>query len=149
MRQAAKIAEQALIATLPYVRIGVSERELAAELTLQLFRAGCDPQLAFSPIVSSGPNSANPHATPSGRKLTSGDLLVIDWGASYESYLSDITRTFGIGKIEPEFVKISKVVLEANSAGRGSAKPGIPVATIDKAARSMIESAGYGNFFTH
>src|SRR4030042_6496247 len=149
MRQATKIAEQALIATLPYVRIGVSERELAAELTLQLFRAGCDPQLAFSPIVSSGPTSANPHTTPSGRKLTPGDLLVIDWGASYEGYLSDITRTFGIGKIKSEFEQISKEVLEANSAGRKSAKPGISAHHVDKAARAVIESAGYGKFFTH
>ena len=149
MRQSAKIAEQALFATLPYVRIGVSERELAAELTLQLFRAGCDPQLAFSPIVSSGPNSANPHTTPSGRKLTPGDLLVIDWGASYEGYLSDITRTFGIGKIKSEFEQISKAVLEANSAGRKSAKPGISAHHVDKAARDVIESAGYGKFFTH
>jgi Xaa-Pro dipeptidase len=149
MRKAAKIAEQALTATLPYVKIGLSERELAAELTLQLYRAGCDPQLAFSPIVSSGPNSANPHATPSDRKLISGDLLVIDWGASYQCYLSDITRTFGIGNIEPEFVQIGKVVQEANSAGRKSAKPYIPAEFVDKAARDVIESAGYGKFFTH
>ncbi len=73
---------------------------LAAELTLQLLRAGCDPQVPFAPIVSSGPNAANPHATPSARKLSPGDLLVIDWGASYEGYLSDITRTFAIGNIE-------------------------------------------------
>jgi Xaa-Pro dipeptidase len=149
MRKAVKIAEQALSATLPHINIGMSERELATELTLQLFRAGCDPQLAFSPIVSSGPNSANPHATPSDRRLTSGDLLVIDWGACYEGYLSDITRTFGIGKIEPEFVQISKVVLEANLAGRKSARPGIAAGIIDKAARAVIESAGYGKFFTH
>jgi Xaa-Pro dipeptidase len=149
MRQAAKIAEQALTATLPYVKIGMSERELATELTLQLFRAGCDPQLAFSPIVSSGPNSANPHATPSDRKLSPGDLLVIDWGASYKGYLSDITRTFGIGIIEPEFIQISKVVLEANLAGRKFAKPGIPALDIDKATRDVIESAGYGKYFTH
>jgi Xaa-Pro dipeptidase len=149
MRKAAQIAEQALIATLPFIKIGLSERELAAELTLQLFRAGCDPQLAFSPIVSSGPNSANPHATPSNRTLTPGDSLVIDWGASYEGYLSDITRTFAIGKTEPELIHISKVVQEANLAGRKAAKPGISVETIDKASREVIESAGYGNYFTH
>jgi len=149
MRKAAQIAEQALTATLPYVKIGLSEHELAAELTLQLFRAGCDPQLAFSPIVSSGPNSANPHATPSDRTLTSGDLLVIDWGASYEGYASDITRTFAIGKMEPEFIQICTVVQEANSAGRKAAKPGITVGNVDNAARDVIETAGYGKYFTH
>ena len=149
MRKAVQIAEQALTATLPYVRIGLSERELAAELTLQLFRAGCDPQLAFSPIVSSGPNSANPHATPSDRTLTSSDFLVIDWGASYEGYLSDITRTYAIGKMEPELIRISKVVMEANLAGQKSAKRGIAVGNVDKATRDVVETAGYGKYFTH
>jgi len=149
MRQAVTIAEQALIATLPYVKTGMSERQLAAELTLQLFRAGSDAQLAFSPIVSSGPNSANPHATPSDRLLALGDLLVIDWGASYNGYTSDITRTFSIGQAETEFIQIGKVVFEANSAGRGMARPGIAIDLVDRAARSVIESAGYGKFFTH
>lgn len=149
MRKAAKIAEQALTATLPYIKISIDERELAAELTLQLYRAGSDPQMAFSPIVSSGPNSANPHATPSARKLTSGDLLVIDWGASYEGYLSDITRTFALGKMDSEYARISKVVLEANAAGRKSAKPGIAAEDVDKATRTVIDWAGYGKFFTH
>jgi Xaa-Pro dipeptidase len=118
-------------------------------LTLQLFRAGSDPQLAFSPIVSSGPNSANPHSTPSDRILTSGDLLVIDWGACSLGYNSDITRTFGIGNIEPEFSLIGKIVLEANTTGRKSAKPGITAEMVDKVTRDVIVSAGYGNFFTH
>ena len=98
MRKAVDIAQKALTATLPQVKIGLTERELAAELTLQLFKAGCDPEVPFAPIVSSGPNSANPHAVPSDRKLSPGDLLVIDWGASYQGYFSDITRTFAIGK---------------------------------------------------
>jgi Xaa-Pro dipeptidase len=149
MQKAARIAEQALTATLPFVKIGLSERELATELTLQLFRAGCDPQVPFTPIVSSGPNSANPHATPSERKLISGDLLVIDWGASYDGYFSDITRTFAIGDIESEYIKIGKIVQEANSAGRKSARPGITIESIDRAARAVIDSAGYGKYFTH
>jgi Xaa-Pro dipeptidase len=149
IRQAVTIAEQALIATLPYVKTGVLERELAAELTLQLFRAGADPQLAFTPIVSSGPNSANPHATPSDRPLIPGDLLVIDWGASFNGYTSDITRTFSIGQVETELIQIGKIVLEANTAARRMAKPGIAIDLVDRSARSVIESAGYGKFFTH
>jgi Xaa-Pro dipeptidase len=149
MRKAAEIAQKALIATLPQVKIGLTEHELAAELTLQLLRAGCDPQVPFAPIVSSGPNAANPHATPSNRKLTSGDLLVIDWGASFEGYISDITRTFAIGDLSPENAQISKVVLEANTAGRKTAQPGVTAETIDQAARTVIQSAGYGKYFTH
>lgn len=149
MHRAAKIAEQALIATLPLIKVGLSERELASELTMQLFMAGCDPQVPFSPIVSAGVNSANPHATPSDRMLTVGDLLVIDWGASFEGYFSDITRTFAIGNIDPEYAQIAKIVLEANTAARNIARPGLPIENIDRAARSVIESAGYGKYFTH
>jgi Xaa-Pro dipeptidase len=149
MRKAVDIAQRALNATLSQVRIGLTEQELAAELTLQLLRAGCDPQVPFAPIVSSGPNAANPHATPSDRKLSSGDLLVIDWGASYQGYFSDITRTFAIGNLEPEYSQISRVVLEANSAGRESAHPGIAAEVVDQAARAVIEAAGYGRYFTH
>ena len=149
MLKAVDIAQKALNATLSHIKFGVTERELAAELTLQLIHAGCDPQVPFAPIVSSGPNAANPHATPSDRKLSPGDLLVIDWGASYEGYFSDITRTFAIGNLEPECVQIAKIVLEANSAGRRSAKPGIAAEVVDKAARAVIDAAGYGKYFTH
>ncbi|HSB65384.1 MAG TPA: Xaa-Pro peptidase family protein [Anaerolineales bacterium] len=149
MRRAVAIAQKALDATLPQVKIGITEQELASELTLHLLKAGCDPELPFSPIVSGGPNSANPHASPSNRKLMMGDLLVIDWGASYQGYLSDITRTFVMGKLGPEFEKISRIVLEANEAGRNAAKPGIPIEMVDQAARRIIESAGYGQYFTH
>jgi Xaa-Pro dipeptidase len=149
MQKAAKIAEHALSATLPYVKTGLSERELATELTMQLFRAGCDPQVPFTPIVSSGPNSANPQATPSDRKLENGDLLVIDWGASFDGYVSDITRTFAIRNLDPEFMKIGKIVLEANIAGRKSAGPGVAAEDIDRAARAVIDAAGYGKYFTH
>jgi Xaa-Pro dipeptidase len=149
MRKAADIAQQALNASLQQVKMGLTELELASELTLQLFRAGCDPQVPFTPIVSSGPNAANPHATPSDRKLTSGDLLVIDWGASYEGYFSDITRTFAIGKMEPEYTQICRVVLEANTAGRKAAQPGITAEAVDQAVRAVIQSAGYGKYFTH
>jgi Xaa-Pro dipeptidase len=149
MRNAVAIAQKALEATLPQVKIGITELELAAELTLQLFRAGCDPEVPFSPIVSSGPNSANPHAVPSQRKLQAGDMLVIDWGASHKGYFSDITRTFAIGRIDPELGKISQIVLKANTAGRNAAKPGVPMELVDRAARSVIESASYGPYFTH
>ncbi len=149
MRKAVDIAQSALTAVLPQVKIGLTEGEIAAELTLQLFKAGCDPEVPFSPIVSSGPNSANPHAVPSDRKLSSGDLLVIDWGASYQGYFSDITRTFAIGNLDPEYVKISRIVLEANAAGQKAAKPGTTAESVDQAARAVIESAGYGKYFTH
>ena len=149
MRKAVQIAQQALIATLPVVKSGVSEREIASELTLQLLKAGSDPETPFSPIVSSGPNSANPHASPSERRLAAGDLLVIDWGASFGGYCSDLTRTFTIGEPAPEFQHIARAVMQANEAGRAVARPGIPAGDVDKAARAVIDQAGYGQYFTH
>ena len=149
MRQAVKIAQDALEATIPSIKIGMTEKELAAELVTRLLRHGSEPELPFAPIVSGGPNAANPHASPSERKLQSGDLLVVDWGATYDGYISDLTRTFAIGDVDDEYMKIHRIVQEANAAGRAAAKPGVPCADVDKAARTVIEQAGYGAYFTH
>jgi Xaa-Pro dipeptidase len=149
MRKAVQIAEAGLKATIPSIKAGISEREIAAELTLQLLQAGSDSEMPFSPIVSSGPNSANPHASPSDRKLTAGDLLVIDWGAAWSGYIADLTRTFAIQSVTPEFEKVFNTVKAANQAGRNAARPGIPAGDIDRAARKVIEDAGYGPYFTH
>ncbi len=149
MRAAVDIAQRALQATLSSIKAGVSELQLASELTLQLLRHGSEPEIPFSPIVASGPNSANPHVTPSDRVLAQGDLLVIDWGATVNGYVSDLTRTFAISEPEPELARIAEIVAAANAAGREVAAPGVPASEVDKAARSVIEQAGYGKFFTH
>jgi Xaa-Pro dipeptidase len=149
MRRAVKIAQSALEATLPLIKVGMTEKEVSAKLVMQLLEHGSDSELPFAPIVSGGPNSANPHASPSDRKLQAGDLLVVDWGAAYEGYISDLTRTFAVGRVDAEYEKIHKIVQEANAAGRAAAKPGVPCAEVDKAARAVIEKAGYGEYFTH
>lgn len=149
MQMAVVIAQNALQATIPQISIGVSEKEIAAELTLQLLRHGSQPELPFFPIVSGGPNSANPHASPSNRRLQAGDLLVIDWGANYEGYISDITRTFALGHVDQEFKKIHQIVLEANTIGREAVRPGISAGELDKLTRNIVETAGYGEFFIH
>jgi len=149
MKHAVEIAEKALQTTLPFIQTGKSERAIAGELTLQLLKHGSDAEFPFSPIVSSGPNSANPHATPSDRLLQTGDLLVIDWGAAYNGYISDITRTFAIGAVDQEFHQIAAIVLQANIAGRNASEPGNLAQDVDRAAREIITSAGYGEFFIH
>jgi len=149
MRRAVAVAQSALQATLPQIKAGVTEREIAAELVVQLLRHGSQPEFPFQPIVSGGPNSANPHAAPGDRPLQPGDLLVIDWGATVDGYISDITRTFAVGEIDPEYRKIHEIVQRANAAGRAAAKPGVPCAAVDIAARKVIEEAGYGEYFTH
>ncbi len=149
MQKAVDIAQDALRATLPMIKVGVTEREIASELVIYMLRLGNDPALPFAPIVSGGPNSANPHASPSERKLCSGDLLVIDWGAAYKGYFSDLTRTFAIGAIDDELKTIHQTVLAANEAGRKASRPGINAGKVDDATRAVIEKAGYGRFFTH
>jgi len=149
MRRAVKIAQDALEATIPLIKIGMTEKELSAELVVQLLRQGSEPEMPFAPIVSGGPNSANPHASPTARKLQAGDLLVVDWGATYDGYISDLTRTFAVGEVDEEYQKIHEIVQAANAAGRGAAKPGVPCAAVDQAAREVIENSGYGVYFTH
>lgn len=149
MQKAVQIAEEALTATLPFLKPGISEQEIASELIIQMFKAGSSPELPFAPIIASGPNSANPHAVPSARKLKRGDMVIIDWGATYENYISDLTRTFAIGEAAPEFLEIYEVVKKANAAGRNAGKPGIPAGRVDDATRKVIDQAGFGKFFTH
>jgi Xaa-Pro dipeptidase len=149
MRRAVSIAQEALLATLPFIKAGKSEREIAAELSVQLLRAGSDSEVPFTPIVSSGANSANPHATPSDRRLQRGDLLVIDWGATYHGYVSDLTRTFAIGEVDAELKQIAGIVEQANAAGRSTAGPEKAAGEIDQAARAVITDAGYSKYFTH
>lgn len=149
MQAAVQVAEKALEATLPMIKAGVTEKQVAAELVQNILRLGSDPELPFAPIVAAGANSANPHATVSDRELADGDLLIIDWGASVDGYFSDITRTFAIGSVEPELERIHQVVQLANQAGRQAAKPGAPCGNVDEAARDAIEDAGYGEYFTH
>jgi Xaa-Pro dipeptidase len=149
MRKAVEIAQTGLLAVLPLIKAGMTERQLSSELVFQLLRAGADVEFPFPPIVSGGANSANPHATPSDRPFQPGDLLVIDWGAFFYGYTSDLTRTFAIGEVEPEYTRIARIVMEANAAGRAAVRPGIPAGEVDLASRSVIEKAGYGSYFTH
>ena len=149
IRRAVDIAQRSLLQVLPMVKPGRTEKEIAAELAIQLVRNGSDPELPFYPIVAAGPNSANPHAVPSERALCQGDLLVIDWGARFNGYCSDLTRTYAIGKLEADLENIHKIVQQANTAGRAAGAPAVAAGEVDRAARDVIQSAGFGDYFTH
>jgi Xaa-Pro dipeptidase len=149
MRKAVRIAEEAFLALLKQIRPGMTEKEAASELSLQMLKGGCDAELPFPPIVAGGPNSANPHAVPTDRVFSNGDLVIIDWGASYEGYFSDLTRTLAIGDLDEEYKTIANLVHQANTAGRLTARPGISAGEVDLAAREVIEKGGYGAFFNH
>ncbi len=148
VRRAVAVAEAALRIWLPQVRIGMTEREAARRLVQACFAAGADA-LAFDPIVVAGPSAALPHATPSDRPMGQGELMIVDFGVVVDGYVSDLTRTFALGEPDPEWRRIYEVVREANAAGREAVRPGIPAEAVDRAARSVIEAAGYGAYFTH
>ncbi|HEY9076868.1 MAG TPA: Xaa-Pro peptidase family protein [Anaerolineaceae bacterium] len=149
MRQAVVIAQQALQATLPAFRIGVTELDIARELTYQLLRAGSQAAGSFSPIVAFGAHAANGHHTATDTPVSPGDSIVIDWGALYNGYISDLTRTFVFGDADPELKRIANIVMDANAAGRAAARPGIAAGVVDHAARDVITHAGYGEYFIH
>ena len=148
LERAVATAEIAMHNLLPQIKLGQTEKQIAAMVTREVLAAGADG-LAFETIVSAGPNGASPHATPTDRPIQKGDLLVIDWGAMVDGYVSDITRTFAVGSLNEELHLVYDVVLAANEAGRLAAHAGASGAEIDRAARSVIENAGYGDYFIH
>jgi Xaa-Pro dipeptidase len=148
LKRAVAIMETALREAMQAIKVGVTEREVAAVYRNALMQAGSEGN-PFGPIVASGPNAANPHASVTDRKIQDGDLVIIDCGAIYGGYVADITRTFGVGNISAEAEKIYQTVLAANRAGCAKAGPDIACSDVDRAARVVIEDAGYGQHFTH
>ena len=100
-------------------------------------------------ICGSGPNSASPHHNAGDRKIQPGDAVVFDWGGQIDGYFSDMTRTVHVGPPSEEFVTCYETVLQANQAALDAMVPGTPLEQIDIAAREVIESAGYGEYFLH
>jgi Xaa-Pro dipeptidase len=130
------------------VRVGMTERQVASLLTQALLQHGAEG-LAFEPLIQSGPNAALPHATAGERVIQSGEVLLLDFGITLDSYNSDITRTFVLGDASAEIKKIYELVKQANAAGRAAARPGAAGQDVDRATRKVIAEAGYGQYFTH
>lgn len=150
IQEAVMRAESALLDVKPYIRPGISERSIALRLEERLKKRGCC-RIPFDIIAASGPNAAMPHAKPTERKLSEGDLLIIDWGGEAQGYFSDMTRTFLIkgGKDIQKKKEIYHIVLKANRRAVSSVSDGIRSKKIDAAARDYIRQAGYGDFFGH
>ncbi len=146
--KAQEIADEAFSLVTRSIRVGAAESELAMELEFTMRRLGAE-SLAFPPIVVSGQRSSLPHGRPTLNKVSPGDFLTFDFGARYEGYCSDETRTFVIGPLDKKHEEIYKIVLEAQLAGLEAAKPGVPGKAVDAAARKVIEDAGYGEYFGH
>lgn len=148
MREAVRITEVALQATIEQVKPGQTELEIQNILHIEMLHAGAHG-MAFGSIVVSGPRTASPHTSASDRVVQPGDLLLFDCGVTYRGYPADITRTFAIGGLDPELVEIYRVVKEANAVARRYAGPGDKAEDVDRAARQVIERAGYGQYFIH
>lgn len=148
MRRAVAVVEAALEATLDQVAVGMTEREVAGLLMVEILQAGGEG-VPFEPIVVAGPNAASPHAAPSDRPLRPYETIVIDCGAAVGGYVSDLTRTVVLEGLPPEFQPVYEVVRQANEVARVKAAPGIAAQEVDRAARDVIDAAGYGEFFIH
>jgi Xaa-Pro aminopeptidase len=147
IERACGIAEAALDATLPLVRAGVTERQIAWELEKRCRDAGAQA-MAFC-LVGSGPRSALPHAAPTEREITTGDLVLIDIGPIVQGYYADITRMFVAGVPQEWQNEIHRIALEAQARALNACRAGITTGELDAAARDYIEQAGYGGQFLH
>ena len=148
IRMAQNIAERSLEQLLPYIKAGRTEREIALELNRLMFVNGAE-DISFDTIVLAGADTSMPHGVPSEKKVEEGEFVLMDFGAVYNGYHSDMTRTVCVGKPSEEMEKVYNIVLEAQLAGIAAAKAGIVGSTLDKIARDIIEKAGYGECFGH
>ena len=148
IREAARIAEQALERTIKRVRPGMTELAICGILEGELRACGSQSH-PFEAIIASGERAALPHARSSSRVAASGDLLLIDFGAECDGYCSDITRTFLVGKATAEQREIHDVVREANATASGGVRAGMRGRDADALARGYIERRGWGEAFGH
>lgn len=146
--KAQQIAEQALAATLPLVRTGITERELAAELEYRMRKFGGE-QLSFDTIALFGSNTALPHGVPGDRPLLPNQAVLLDFGCVYGGYCSDMTRTFFYGTPDAEFSKVYQIVLLAHRRSAARIRAGMLASDCHAIAFDLIEDAGYGACFGH
>lgn len=148
MRKAQNITDKAFAEVLGRVKVGMTEKELQAELIYCLLKNGADG-MSFDPIVVSGPNTSMPHGVAGDRVIQNGDFITLDFGAMYKGYCSDMTRTFAVGFATDEMKTVYETVLQAQLAGIAASKAGVLGKDVDAAARKVITDAGYGSFFGH
>ena len=153
MERAAAIADEALAAVLPLLSAAadgdLTEARSAAALDDAMRRGGAE-ESAFETIVASGQNSAKPHARPGDRRIRRGDPVVVDFGAVYDGYRSDMTRTFCVGTAPSgELADVFAVVGEAQRTGVDAVAPGVAAGSVDRACREVIAAAGWAERFEH
>jgi Xaa-Pro aminopeptidase len=148
LRSAQDATDAAFEDALDVLVVGTTERQVAAALEHAMKRHGADG-LAFQPIVGFGEHAAEPHHRPCHRALDEGDVIKMDFGALVDGYHTDMTRTVAFGSPAPDVRKVHDVVTAAQQAGIDALRPGAVAGDVDRAARAVIEDAGYGERFTH
>ena len=148
IKKATEISDIAYERILGILKPGLKEKDIAAELEYQMKMLGADKE-AFESIVASGYRSALPHGIASDKKLKKGEFITFDFGALYNGYCSDITRTVVLGKASPRQKKIYEIVERAQAAAVRKVRAGVTGKQVDAAARNIIERAGYGKNFGH
>ncbi len=148
IQKAAEIADQGFYEVLEYIKPGVREMEVAAELEYTMKMAGSENP-AFETIVASGHRAALPHGIASTKKIDKGDFVTLDFGATYKGYVSDMTRTVVVGKPTSRQLKVYNLVRRAQKAALNKIRAGITGVAADAAARKVIERAGHKKAFGH
>ena len=148
IRKACRITSDAFRAILPKIREGMTEKELQIELDFTMLKLGADTT-AFDTIIASGENGSLPHAIPGSRKLRSGDMITMDFGAKVGNYCADMTRTVALGQPSEELRRIYDTVLRAQTMCEDAVAAGKNCFDIDKLARDYIDARGYAGRFGH
>ncbi|ANU19317.1 Xaa-Pro dipeptidase [Planococcus plakortidis] len=148
LKAAAKIADDAFEHICSYIKAGMTELEVSNELEFFMRSQGATSS-SFDIIVASGLRSALPHGVASDKKIEQGDLITLDFGALYNGYVSDITRTVAVGEPSDKLKEIYQVVLDSQMLALEKIKPGMTGIEADAIARDYIKSKGYGEAFGH
>ncbi len=130
------------------LRVGITELELAAEIEYRMMKHGASGR-SFATIVGFGPDGAEPHFSPGGRKLEAGQSIVCDFGAIYQRYVSDITRSFHFGPTDPEMKGVHDKVFEAQAAALAVVRAGVPAKDVHNAAIAVIDASPWKGRMTH
>jgi Xaa-Pro aminopeptidase len=148
LKEAAAIVDEVFMNLLQGSLQGHSELEIAETIEQEMRRLGREG-VAFETLVASGPNGALPHHRAGQRRVQDGDLVILDFGCRLRGYNSDITRTVVCGRARGEVRRVYEIVQRAQERAVGAVGPGTPAEEVDRAARSEIEAAGYGEHFIH
>jgi Xaa-Pro aminopeptidase len=148
IRNSVRLNSLALDQALRHFKPSMTEVDLAAEIEYRMRRLGADGT-AFDTIVASGERTALPHAHPIARRMQGDQLLLIDMGANVAGYASDMTRTFGLGKLDAKVRRMYRAVLESQLAAIAAVKPGASCAQVDRAARGVLRGYGLEKLFVH